>query len=92
MEHLKVAQFGSAPALLTNIRLGYRGLPGTNTLAYEEKSKIMDRNCYITLGPGVYRTKLFLHIFTYSFCKLDLFIQSTNIEYVDKKSYLSKSE
>jgi len=33
-EHLKVVSLGQAPALLANIRLGWKGLPGTNTLAY----------------------------------------------------------
>jgi hypothetical protein len=34
VEHWKVASLGSALALLTNIRLGWKGLPGTNTLTY----------------------------------------------------------
>jgi hypothetical protein len=33
-----VTSLGSAVALLTNIRLDWKGLPGTNTLAYYEKS------------------------------------------------------
>ncbi len=34
MEHLKGALLGQTPALPTNIRLGWKYLPATNTLAY----------------------------------------------------------
>ncbi len=34
VEHLKDATLGQAPALIANVRLGWKGLPGTNTLAY----------------------------------------------------------
>jgi hypothetical protein len=34
--HLKDASLGQALALPANIRLGRKGLPGTNTLAYYE--------------------------------------------------------
>jgi hypothetical protein len=34
VDHLKRASFGYASALLANIRLGRKGLAGTNTLAY----------------------------------------------------------
>jgi hypothetical protein len=36
VEHLKGASLGQAPGLPANIRLGWRGLLGTNTLAYYE--------------------------------------------------------
>jgi hypothetical protein len=36
MEHLKGASLGQALALPANIRLGWKGFPGTNTLAYYE--------------------------------------------------------
>jgi hypothetical protein len=36
VEHLKGASLGYAPALSANIRLGLKGLPQTNTLAYYE--------------------------------------------------------
>ncbi len=36
VEHLKGATLGQAPALPANIRLGWKGLPGTNTLAYDK--------------------------------------------------------
>jgi hypothetical protein len=38
VEHLKVFPLGQVPALLSN----WKGLPGTNTLAYYEYSKITD--------------------------------------------------
>jgi hypothetical protein len=38
-------------ALPTNIRLGWKGLPRTNTLAFHEHLLIMDVNGFITLGP-----------------------------------------
>ncbi len=34
VEHLKGAALEEAVALLANIRLGWKGLPGTNTLAF----------------------------------------------------------
>jgi hypothetical protein len=36
MEHLKGGSLGEAAALLTNIRLGWKALPETNSLAYYE--------------------------------------------------------
>ncbi len=36
VDHLKGASLGYAPDLSSNIRLGWRGLQGTNTLAYYE--------------------------------------------------------
>ncbi len=47
VEHLQGVSLGQAPALPTIIRLGCKGLPETNTLAY------YDRKSFITLGPGV---------------------------------------
>jgi hypothetical protein len=37
MGHLKGASLRWAPALLTNIKLGWKGLLGTNTLAYFQR-------------------------------------------------------
>jgi hypothetical protein len=37
-------------ALLTNNRLGWKGLPGTNTL-YKEHLQIADVKMYFTLSP-----------------------------------------
>jgi hypothetical protein len=36
----------------TNIRLGWKGLPGTNALAYYEKSQLTAVKSFITLAPG----------------------------------------
>ncbi len=36
VEHSKGASLGKAPSLPANIRLGWNGLPGINTLAYYE--------------------------------------------------------
>jgi hypothetical protein len=38
--------------LPTNITLGWKGLPWTNTLAYQEHLQIMDVKSFKTLGPG----------------------------------------
>jgi hypothetical protein len=38
MYHLKGSSIGQVPALQTDIRLGWKGLPWTNTLAYYENS------------------------------------------------------
>jgi hypothetical protein len=52
-----VKQLSGAPlknrllALTINIRLGWRCLPGTNTLAYCEHSSIMDTKSFTTLVP-----------------------------------------
>ncbi len=35
----------------TNIRLGWKGLPGTNALAYYEKALLTAIKSFITLGP-----------------------------------------
>jgi hypothetical protein len=39
-------------ALPANIRLGWKGLQGTNTLAYYEDSQITSVKSFIILGPG----------------------------------------
>jgi hypothetical protein len=45
--------YGRLGALPIDNRLGWKGLPGTNTLAYYENSKIMAVKSFITLAPGV---------------------------------------
>ncbi len=53
MKHLSDAPFyGRLLALPTNIRLSWKGLPGTNTPAYYEDSKVTDVKSLITLSPG----------------------------------------
>jgi hypothetical protein len=49
--------YGRLLALPTNIRLGWKGLTGTKTLAYYEHLQITDEKSFITLGPGRLRTK-----------------------------------
>ncbi len=44
MEHLRGAS--------ENIRLGWKSLPGINTLAYYENQSITDKKSFITLAPG----------------------------------------
>jgi hypothetical protein len=41
---------GKFLALLTNIRLGWKDLPGTNTLAYHDHSQITAVKSFMTLG------------------------------------------
>jgi hypothetical protein len=50
VEHLKGAPLVYGPALPENIRLGRKGLPGTNSLAYYKNSQIMALKSFITLG------------------------------------------
>jgi hypothetical protein len=52
MEHLKCVSFRKALVLPVNFRLGWKDLPGTNTLAYSKISLITAVNFFITLGPG----------------------------------------
>jgi len=55
-------------ALPANIRLGWKGLPGTNTLAFYEHSSIAEANSFITLRPGPNVIKLFSSV-NYRFSK-----------------------
>jgi hypothetical protein len=48
--------------LPANIRLDWKGLPQTNTLAYYENSKIRVVKCFVTLAPGVKPIKLFTSV------------------------------
>ncbi len=51
MKHLSGAQlYGRLLALPTNIRLGWKGLPGTNALAYYEKAQLTAIKCITTLA------------------------------------------
>jgi hypothetical protein len=52
VEHLKDASLGSAPALLANIRPGWKGLPGTSTLAHYDHLSIRDVKSFMTLTPN----------------------------------------
>ncbi len=50
VEHLKGASLGLTPALPANIRLGWKGLPGTNALAYYEKNVTYGRKKFCNIG------------------------------------------
>jgi hypothetical protein len=43
VEHLKGSSIRQVPALPTNIRPGWKGLPGTNTLTYWAHSSVIKR-------------------------------------------------
>jgi hypothetical protein len=47
------ASDGQAPALPVNIRLGWKGLPETNTLAYYENPLITAAKSFIVQAPEV---------------------------------------
>jgi hypothetical protein len=49
-------------ALLANIRLGWKSLPGTNALAYYENLSITDKKVFITLASGAKVTKRFFFV------------------------------
>jgi hypothetical protein len=51
VEHLKGASLGEAPAFLTNIRLGWKYLQGTNALAYYKHFLITAMKSFITFPP-----------------------------------------
>jgi hypothetical protein len=59
VEHLKDASLGQALALSTNISIGWKGLPGTNPIAYYKELQIMDIKRFITLGFGRKVIKIF---------------------------------
>jgi hypothetical protein len=71
VKYLKGALLDQAPALLTNLRLGWRGLPGTNTLAYYKNSLIADRKSFITLASDLNVIKLFLSAMKFGKNKLE---------------------
>ncbi len=53
-------QLGRLLALIANIILGWKGLPGTNALAYYEKAQLTAVKSFITLAPGPNVIKLFV--------------------------------
>ncbi len=52
MQHLKGASLGKALALPANLRLGWRGLPATNTLVGKLFTKVI-KVVFTLLGPLV---------------------------------------
>ncbi len=57
-----VPLYGKLLALPMSIRLGWKGLLGTNTLAHYENSQITDMKSFITLAPGFNVSKLFFFV------------------------------
>jgi hypothetical protein len=51
VEHLKGASLGLAPALPANARRGWKGFPGTNTLAYYGYMQMSSIKSFIAQGP-----------------------------------------
>ncbi len=49
---MKGASLGQAPALPANIRLGWKGLPETNTLAYLKNPQITAVKSFTVQAPG----------------------------------------
>jgi hypothetical protein len=47
------------PALLSNIKLGWKGLPGASTLAYLSEASVTKPKSFITLTQGANVIKLF---------------------------------
>ncbi len=59
--YLKGASHWFAPGLLKNIRLGWKGLPGTNTLTYYNYCKLRLQFFMIMgLGDKVFKAYLFV--------------------------------
>ncbi len=55
VKHLSGAPlYGNLLALPTNIRLGWKGLSGTNALAYYEKAQLTAVKCFITLAATTF--------------------------------------
>jgi hypothetical protein len=53
---------GMARAYPANIRLGWKGSPGTNILAYYKNMSITAIKCFITLAPGADAIKRFISV------------------------------
>ncbi len=60
MKHFSSAPlYGRLLASPTNIRRDWKGLSGTNTLAYYESPYVTDKKDFITFGPAANVIKLF---------------------------------
>jgi hypothetical protein len=62
MDHLKGASLAWALALPANNRLGWKGLPRTNTLVYYEKLQITAVKSFIGLASVVTSSSCFTSI------------------------------
>jgi hypothetical protein len=63
VENLKGALLGKAPASHANIILGWKGLPGTNTLTYYKKFVNFDCKKFYNIGPWWSKFELVLKQF-----------------------------
>ncbi len=77
---------GKLLALPTNIILGWKSLPGTNTLAQYENSYITAVKSFITLSPGANVIKKFWPKFTNYRTKLECLLEYTEKLARDKHS------
>jgi hypothetical protein len=62
VEHLKGASLRQAPALTANIRLGWKGLAGTNTRAYYKNLYITTVKVFIVQAPWPNAIKYFSNL------------------------------
>ncbi len=76
VEYLKGASPSWALFFLTNIRLSWKELPGTNTLAFYEYSEILDTKSFRTLDPWPYSQHI-IFLLTY-----DYFQQARVLDYI----------
>jgi hypothetical protein len=53
VEYVKAASLREAPALLANIRQGWKSSPGTDNPAYYDNTQITTVKCFITYHPGL---------------------------------------
>ncbi len=66
--------YGKLLALPTNVRLGWKSLPRTNTLAYYKSLEITAVKSFITLAPGQNITKLFTAVMYEGLQKARVFV------------------
>ncbi len=57
VEHLKGASLSYVRALLKNIRLGWKGMPRTNTLAYCAHLEVMKKVKFCEYGPRIIKVE-----------------------------------
>jgi hypothetical protein len=58
VEHLKGASLSQAPAFPTNIGLGWKSLPGTNTVAYYKNPQITAVISFIVQAHGCFNVAM----------------------------------
>jgi hypothetical protein len=68
---MKGASLRKAPALLANVKLGWKGLARINTLAYYEHPNIRATKGFLTLGPAFKVMKIFTPLLSHQQNKLE---------------------